>query len=513
MKKYYLHLFFILLLCMNGKSVSAHDIEVPNADGVVIYYNYINDGTELTVTFRGHLALEYRNEYSGAVAIPEEVVYEGRTLRVTCIGWSAFDGCSELTSVVIPNSVTELQHGSFYDCSGLTSITIPNSVKSIGEEAFDGCYNLISVHVSDIETWCRIQFGNPDGNPLYQAHHLYVNGEEIKDLVIPNSVTTIGNYAFAGCSLTSADISNGVTSIGEGAFYGCTVLTTVNMANSVKTIGPKAFESCCGLIAVVIPNSLTIIDERTFYGCKGLTTVDLANGVTIIENYAFSGCTSLTSVIIPNGVTKIGGYSFGGCFALSSVTLGNSVTTIGVGAFDGCMNLTSIDIPSSMTTIGRNAFQNCGLISINIPNSVTTIGYSAFSCCNLTSIVIPNSVTSIGYNAFEYCKNLTNVYCYAEQVPNAKSAFSYSNYTNATLHIPAASIEDYKNAEQWKDFGNIVALTDDDPKPTGIEVSTAKQLPTIIERYTIDGKRITTPQRGLNIVKMSDGTTKKIIVK
>ena len=179
MKKQLL-LFAMILLPL---VTSAHDIEVKNADGVTIYYNYINNGTELEVTFRGSKSDSYSNEYQGNVAIPEEVTYMNRTRKVTSIGSNAFYDCKGLTSVTIPNSVTSIGNGAFAGCYGLTSVTIPNSVTSIGDSAFSGCYGLTSV-------------------------------------TIPNSVTSIGNYAFYGCSgLTSVTIPNSVTSIGNYAFY------------------------------------------------------------------------------------------------------------------------------------------------------------------------------------------------------------------------------------------------------------------------------------------------------
>ena len=210
-------------------------------------------------------------------------------------------------------------------------------------------------------------------------------------------------------------------------------------------------------------------------------------------------------------VTRIGKSAFDFCTDLTSVEIPGSVTYIGVRAFADCRQLTTIEIPNSVKYIAEQAFQRCkGLTSATLPNKLKSINCVTFNeCVHLASIEIPQSVTSIEDFAFGACKNLTNVYCYAEQVPETNNAFTYSNYTNATLHVPAISIDAYKNAEQWKDFGNIVALTD----PSGIEATRATQEPTIVERYTIDGKRIVTPQRGLNIIKMSDGTTKKVVVK
>ena len=177
----------------------------------------------------------------------------------------------------------------------MTSVTIPNSVTTIGEYAFCSCIGLTSVHITDIAAWCKISFGS---NPLENACHLFLNGEEIKDLVIPNSVTAIGDHAFNFCTgLTSVTIPNSVTSIGEAAFYGCTDLTSVTIPNSVTTIGDGAFNRCYGLTSVTIPNSVTSIGEAAFSGCTGLTSVTIPNSVTTIEAYAFSYSTGLTSVI------------------------------------------------------------------------------------------------------------------------------------------------------------------------------------------------------------------------
>ena len=184
MKHFYLRTVILCLLATMGAKASAHDIEVMNDDGVTIYYKWINNKTELAVTYRGNYPSSY-NEYSGEVVIPEFVVYNGKTYSVTDIGPSAFSGCSGLTSVTIPNSVTRIEDLAFSVCLGLTSVDIPNSVTSIGKDAFYECKDLTSV-------------------------------------TIPNSVTTIGNSAFANCkNLTSVTIPNSVTSFGEWIFSGC----------------------------------------------------------------------------------------------------------------------------------------------------------------------------------------------------------------------------------------------------------------------------------------------------
>ena len=247
---------------------SAHDIEVQNADGVTIYYNLTNNGTELEVTFQGRYSDSYSNEYQGNVVIPEEVTFMNRTRKVTSIGSNAFSDCSDLTSITIGNNVTSIGNHAFYKCSGLTSITIPNSLTSIGIEVFYGCSGLKKVIVKDIAAWCGIKFGSNDSNPLSNAHHLYSDEDtEITNLAIPNGVTSIGNDAFWDCSgLTSVTIPNSVTSIGDYAFNLCSGLTSVTIPNSVTSIGDDAFEGVdISTVISLIENPFKITGKTSNY--------------------------------------------------------------------------------------------------------------------------------------------------------------------------------------------------------------------------------------------------------
>ncbi|MBQ5714483.1 MAG: leucine-rich repeat domain-containing protein [Bacteroidaceae bacterium] len=236
-----------------------------------------------------------------------------------------------------------------------------------------------------------------------------------------------------------------VTSIGDYAFYDDFGLTSVTIGNSVTSIGGYAFANCSGLTSVTIPNSVISIGGFAFSGCSGLTSVTIPNSVTSIGKNAFYRCTGLTSVTIGNSVTSIAGYVFYNCSALTSVTIGNSVKSIGEQAFYGCSGLASITIPNSVTSIGDYAFYECG---------------------GLTSVNIGNGVKSIGGSAFANCAELTDVYCYAEKVPTTKSdAFAESYIEYATLHVPAASVEQYKATAPWSDFGTIVATDGTTPEP------------------------------------------------
>jgi len=268
-------------------------------------------------------------------------------------------------------------------------------------------------------------------NYKYGGAPWYSQRNKIKKVVIENGVTSIGNYAFDGCSgLTSVTIPNSVTSIGESAFFVCSGLTSVTIPNSVTSIGMSTFQYCFSLTSINIPNSVTNISACAFSGCRGLTSITIPNSVTSIEDAAFESCTGLTSINIPNSVTSIGEDAFCNCSGLISVTIPNSVTSIGSRAFSGCTGLTSITIPNSVTSIGYSAFSRCsGLISVTIPESVTSIGDGNFSgCSGLTSVTIPNSVTYIGERAFNGCTSLTSV-----TIPNSVTSIGEDAFNGCYL--------------------------------------------------------------------------------
>ena len=297
--------------------------------------------------------------------------------------------------------------------------------------------------------------------------------------------------------------------LGDYAFYGCSGLTSLTIPSSVTSIGNEAFHGCCGLTSLVIPSGVTSIGDEAFHGCCGLTSLVIPSGVTSIGDEAFYGCSGLINLTIPSSVTRIGWSAFEGCSGLTSLVIPSSVTWISGEAFSGCSGLTSLVIPSSVTSIDRSAFSGCSsLTSLTIPSSVTSIGNYAFEgCSGLTSLTIPSSVTSIGWSAFEGCSGLTSIYVYPEKTPKlGTDIFSGCDAKKCKVYVPTGTYDDYWLSE-FGYFENIEEFdaTDIDNVTTA---SDAKE----VSRYSVNGQRLSAPAKGLNIVKYSDGSVKKVVV-
>ncbi len=346
-------------------------------------------------------------------------------------------------------------------------------------------------------------------------------------------VTEIAKYAFMGCrELLSATLPDGLTTIGFGAFDGCSSLISINIPSSVTTIDQWAFRECAGLTAVSItdiaawcgiafgdysnplyyakhlfvdgkeitelriPDNVTSIGDRAFNGFEKLQSVELGNGVKSIGSYAFAWCNLLSTIVIPENVETIGSYAFYECIGLSSLSLSNQIEKIANRSFSGCSSLEELNIPYGIKEIDNGAFEKCK---------------------KLKKIYISESVEKIGAGAFGNCENITDVYCLA-LIPPVPNTFYYSTLSNyfwqsyinySTLHVPESSIDSYKNAFTWSDFGTIIALTNEE---TSIQYTKDKG-ESSMQYYSLGGNLLKTPRKGINIIKLPNGKVKTVIVK
>ena len=449
---------------------------------------------------------------------------------VTSIGKSVFSGCSSLTSMVLPESVTFISHYAFLDCSSLTSIVLPKSVTRIGSMAFSGCSSLMEICslVSPYSSSVNERaFDGVDRSecvlyvPLgasadYRQHSEWGKFDHIveKDMsdmgVLPPQIVLHVQNPGDLPKMIGRDQRHKVFSLKLSGELNGTDMRYIREMAGIDVNGLRID----GNLLYLDLSEAQIVEGGAFYFNPLYSHDYYYTSDNVIPSNVFGNCDRLKSIILPSSVTSIGDYAFGDCSSLTSMVLPESVTSIGDYAFGDCSSLTSIVFPSSVTSIGESAFMRCSsLTSIVLPETVTSIGHSAFTFCRgLTSIVLPESVTSIGDYAFRGCYGLMEIYSLASVAPSAECyTFDEFDKSKCILYVPIGSYTSYWLASGWGSFEHIVERDMSDIN--AVESIQSVNGATEIERYSIDGRRIDKPERGLNVVRMSDGTVRKVIVK
>ncbi len=501
--------------------------------GYKVYFSLDDQGT-LTISGSGQMIIYSSSSvpwYADRNDIQKVIIEEG----VTSIGNYAFYACSNLTEVTIPEGVTNIGSYAFYNCSRLSGVKVYSKDAAYGSDVFLNCgqVKLVGYESSTTDIYAqangkifltfdeveKIDYafayrmfytiddagiltisGKGDMKNFSSASSVpwYADRENIQQVIVEEGITSIGSFAFSGCSsLTEVTIPGGVTTIGNDAFNACSSLTEVTIPGGVTTIGNSAFNACSSLTEVAIPEGVTSIEDYTFSGCRSLIEVTIPEGVTSIGNSAFNTCSSLTEVTIPGGVTTIGNYAFNVCVSLTEVVIPESVTSIGASAFSGCSSLRRVDVYSKDATYGNNVFYNCSKVKLVGYESSTTdiyaqangkifltfdevekidhaFGYRIFYVIddagiltisgkgdmknfssassvpwyadreNIQQVIVEDGITSIGSYAFCECSNLTEVTISESVTSIGDYAFRYcSNLTEVAIPEGVTSIGDY----------------------------------------------------------------------
>ena len=473
-------------------------------------YNFKAGDFYYTVTSRAPYTVEVacqfeeNSDYDNYYQLPENItipdsIHRGTyTYAVTAIGEFAFHDCKTLKSVIIPNTIKEIKNAAFKNCSSLTSVNIPNTIKEIKNSAFKNCTSLTSVTLSDsvrfvqsnVFSGCKSLVDiNLPSDLRGIGERAFQSCTALKTITIPKSVTSIGGYAFAYChSLVPFDIPDNITSIQGGTFYGCKSFTSYVVPNHVTSIGPDAFADCSALNSITLHHGITKIAEDAFNDCSKMTSIIFAmnsieecctnhvNQIISEKNRVcgyYNTCpyrtflvngTKIKDLLIPSTVDSVSEYAFAKSY-ITSVTVADGVKYIPPTAFQECPSLRSVtwnveafaDVPSKENAPFSQLNKNNQVQSFTFGKDVEHIpAYLCYDMSGLDSIIIPASVKSIGRYAFAGTSP-TSVISYATEVPEiGVGAFQEVLYT--TLYVPAESVEQYKNAELWKDFGEILAI-------------------------------------------------------
>ena len=506
MKKRFLATFLALFLVLGLLPGTARAAEVASGKcGRNLNWVLDSQGT-LTISGSGNMTIYFYNDVPWR-DFRKQIKIVKIDPNVTSISRTVFDGCTNLTSINLPDGITSIGQDTFNDCKSLTSITIPDSVKKIGHMAFARCYSLASI-------------------------------------IIPDGVKTIDDYAFAWCkNLTSVNMSNSVETIGDEAFTGCSSLKSINLSNRLTDIGYQTFSFCTSLSKITIPDSVKTIHIYAFSQCSNLTDITIPDSVTKIGYNAFEECTSLENLTLPSQLNTIDNYLFLNCHSLKTIDIPANVQSIGYFAFSGCNNLTTINIPKNVSSINHTAFSGCPLLtevsvaadniaysshngvlfdkdreqlifypegktdaSYTIPDGTIKIGEKSFFNKHISSVTIPTSVTSIATRAFpapevfadedgvikvDGCENLREVYYAGTKEQWDKIEISEDNdaLTSATIHF-ATPTQTYQLAYTTNSIPLEAEIIGVIPEPTDYvpgETVTVTTADIILEGYEFTG--------------------------
>ena len=477
------------ILDSDGKIISGQealldgDLVMPNAMTKIQDFSYANCSELTSVTMPPALTTIGEQAFANCKALANVIIPDS----AENIGYRAFVGCDAITSITIPGKVkslfatfnsctslaevvidpgvTSIHADAFSNCGNLSKVTIPNTVKTCASNTFYGCTALKDVYFNGtLEEWCSINMASFSSNPCANGANLYLNNKLLTDLIIPNGLTSVKQYAFLGCtSITSLTIPEGINTIGAQAFLGCTNLTDVKTPQSLVTIGKGAFRRCSSLANITLKNGLEDIAEDVFNECPKLKSVyfegtleewcsitfthylsnPCTNGAALYINNvpvneveipasliavpknAFWGCTSLTRVILPAGITGVGNSAFANCANLVRVDIADSVASFDNSAFSRCFALKEVYYSGDVNTWCDMTFgdywanpcsygaklyiDGTALTTLEIPSGRTSIGDYAFTSCNVSSVVIPEGVTAIGKGAFMSNKSIKSI--------------------------------------------------------------------------------------------------------